>query len=50
MGYPDYSTAEAKETADGTRLDVFARQRFGGGDFGVNGARLKAWLTTLDHG
>lgn len=44
MGYPDYTTAEASVTPDGTRLDIFARQRFGQADFGVNAARLTAWL------
>ena len=44
MGFPDYTTAEATLTATGTRLDIYARQRFGGADFGVNTARLKSWL------
>ena len=44
MGYPDYTTAEATLTPTGTRLDLYARQRFGGADFGVNTARLKSWL------
>ncbi len=44
IGYPDYTTAEATITASGTRLDIHARQRFGGGDWGVNAARLADWL------
>ena len=44
MGYPDHTTAEATQTPTGTRLDLYARQRFGGADFGVNTARLRAWL------
>jgi uncharacterized protein (DUF1499 family) len=44
MGYPDYTTAEATQTQTGTRLDIHARQRFGGADLGVNTARLKEWL------
>ena len=44
IGYPDYTTAEATQTPTGTRLDIYARQRFGGSDFGVNTARLQAWL------
>lgn len=47
MGYPDYVTAEATQTPDGTRLDIFSRQRFGQGDMGVNAARLKDWLSQL---
>ena len=44
MGFPDYTTAEATLTPTGTRLDIYARQRFGGKDYGVNTARLKSWL------
>ena len=47
MGYPDYITAEVSQTPDGTRLDIFARQRYGNGDAGVNAARLQVWLSTL---
>ena len=47
MGYPDYVTAEAIQTPEGTRLDIFSRQRYGDGDMGVNAARLKDWLNQL---
>ena len=47
IGYPDYTTAEATQTPTGTRLDIYARQRFGGSDFGVNTARLQAWLKDM---
>lgn len=47
MGFPDYTTAEATQAPDGTRLDVYARQRFGEVDFGVNAARLAAWLSEM---
>ncbi len=47
MGYPDYVTAEASQNPDGTRLDIFSRQRFGDGDMGINAARLKDWLSHL---
>ena len=47
MGYPDYLTAEAIATPEGTRLDLHSRQRFGNGDWGVNAARLRAWLARL---
>ena len=49
MGFPDYITAEVRHAPQGTRLDIFSRQRFGDGDWGVNAARLTAWLTTLDQ-
>jgi hypothetical protein len=42
-GFPDYTTAEARE--DG--LYIYARLRFGGGDMGVNAARLRDWLSRL---
>lgn len=42
-GFPDYTTAEAQ--ADG--ITIFARLRFGGGDSGVNAARLRDWLSQL---
>lgn len=47
MGYPDYITAEVTQTPQGTRLDIFSRQRFGQADLGVNAARLKDWLAQL---
>lgn len=47
MGFPDYITAELAPVPGGTRLDILSRQRFGGGDFGVNAKRLRAWLSQL---
>ncbi len=47
MGYPDYITAEVSQTAQGSRLDILSRQRFGQADLGVNAARLKDWLSQL---
>ena len=46
-GFPDYTTAQATLTPQGTRLDVHARLRFGRSDLGVNAARLGAWLGAL---
>jgi uncharacterized protein (DUF1499 family) len=43
-GFPDYTTAESTPTG----ITIFARQRFGAGDFGVNAARLAAWITSLN--
>jgi len=45
MAFPDYITAEATPTPQGTRLDILSRQRYGNGDGGVNAARLRAWLS-----
>lgn len=41
MGYPDYTTAQVMP---GSGLCVFARQRFGRGDWGVNAARVGGWM------
>lgn len=46
-GFPDYTTAQTTPTPDGTRLDLFARLRFGRGDMGVNAARLTGWTRAL---
>lgn len=43
-GFPDFTTAES--TPQG--VTVFARQRFGAGDWGVNAARLTAWVSSLN--
>jgi uncharacterized protein (DUF1499 family) len=45
MGFPDYITAEASAVPDGTRLDIYSRQRYGSKDMGVNAARLRVWLS-----
>ena len=42
-GFPDYTTAESGATG----VVVFARQRFGAADWGVNAARLSAWISRL---
>ncbi len=46
-GFPDFTTAQATPTPEGTRLDLFARPRFGDYDWGVNAKRLAGWLTGL---
>lgn len=42
-GFPDYTTAEVRP--DG--VYIYARQRFGSRDMGVNAARLEGWLASL---
>lgn len=44
-GFPDYTTVEQ---IDGD-LAIVGRSRFGGGDFGVNRARIKGWIATLQQ-
>jgi hypothetical protein len=41
IGFPDYATAQVMP---GSGLCVFGRQRFGRGDWGVNAARVGAWM------
>ncbi|MFV0515625.1 MAG: DUF1499 domain-containing protein [Jhaorihella sp.] len=43
IGFPDYSTARQ----EGDRLVIWARQRFGRSDFGVNRRRVEGWLDAL---
>ncbi|MFC3118172.1 DUF1499 domain-containing protein [Jhaorihella thermophila] len=43
IGFPDYTTV----WQDGDRLVVWGRLRFGRSDFGVNRARVEAWLKAL---
>ena len=42
-GFPDYTTVQQA----GEWLKINARLRFGRGDFGVNRARIEAWLAQL---
>lgn len=45
-GFPDFTTAQVGP--DG--LTIYARSRYGSQDFGVNAARLRAWLGSLGLG
>jgi uncharacterized protein (DUF1499 family) len=44
VGFPDYLTVKAVGTRGGAGLIVYSRSRYGHGDFGVNLARVVAWL------
>ncbi len=50
FGFPDYLTVKAVATEGGAGLIVWSRARYGRGDFGVNRARVEAWLAELDRG
>lgn len=50
MGYPDYTTVAAMAGPDGITIAVYARQRFGRNDLGVNRARVEGWLAALPRG
>jgi len=44
FGFPDYLTVKAVATESGAGLIIFSRARYGRSDFGVNRARVEAWL------
>lgn len=48
IGFPDYTTVAAEAHDGGSRLAIYARLRFGRSDFGVNAARVNAWLQALE--
>ncbi len=43
MRFPDYTTVQL----DGDQVELYARQRFGQSDLGVNKARVEDWLAQL---
>lgn len=45
--FADDIVVRLREDAGGTRVDVRSRSRFGGGDLGVNAARIRAYLAGL---
>jgi len=47
MGFPDFTTVTVVDTPDGAVPVLFARQRFGSDDMGVNRARVDDWLARL---
>lgn len=44
VGFPDYISVSAVETATGSGLVLWSRSRFGYSDLGVNRARVERWL------
>jgi len=44
FGFPDYLTVKAVVMDGGAGLMIFSRARYGRSDFGVNRARVEAWL------
>jgi len=48
MGWPDYVTVRALAAEDGSTLAIYSRSRFGESDFGVNAARVSAWLEAVE--
>ncbi|MBL9059753.1 MAG: DUF1499 domain-containing protein [Mangrovicoccus sp.] len=51
IGFPDYVSVRALPAGHGgSTLAIFARQRFGRDDLGVNRTRTAAWLAALPPG
>ncbi len=54
FGFPDCLTVKAvaiESTGEaGAGLIIWSRARYGRSDFGVNRARVEAWLAALDRG
>lgn len=46
-GFPDFTSVAVLPAPGGATFAAFARARFGESDFGVNRARLQAWLKAL---
>ncbi|MBF9060212.1 DUF1499 domain-containing protein [Rhodobacterales bacterium HKCCSP123] len=44
MGYPDAISVKLVPVAQGTRVEIYSRSRFGYGDMGVNAARVARWI------
>lgn len=47
-GFPDYTSVKAVPEAGGAALMIWARQRFGVADMGVNRKRVEAWMAALE--
>ena len=46
MGYPDAISVRLTPVAQGTRVEIYSRARFGHSDMGVNAARVARWIET----
>jgi uncharacterized protein (DUF1499 family) len=44
MGFPDAVSVTLTPVAQGTRLEIYSRSRFGYSDMGVNAARVARWI------
>lgn len=47
MAFPDYISVRAVAVDGGAALHIHSRSRYGKGDWGVNEARISAWLGKL---
>ena len=49
LGFPDYTSVKAVPEAGGAALMIWARQRFGVADMGVNRKRVETWMAALEE-
>ena len=49
MGFPDYTSVKAVPESGGAALMIWARNRFGISDMGVNRRRVEAWTAALSE-
>ena len=49
LGFPDYTSVKAVPEAGGAALMIWARQRFGIADMGVNRERVETWMGALEE-
>jgi hypothetical protein len=47
MGYPDAVSIRLTPVAQGTRMEIYSRARFGHSDMGVNAARVARWIEAV---
>lgn len=47
FGFPDYISVRAVPAAGGSSIAIWSRARYGTADFGVNEARVSAWLELM---
>lgn len=47
MGFPDAVSIRLTPVSGGTRMEIYARARFGYSDLGVNAARVARWIETV---
>ncbi|MGR3464654.1 DUF1499 domain-containing protein [Limimaricola sp.] len=49
IGFPDYTSVKAVPESGGAALMIWARNRFGISDMGVNRKRVEAWMAALSE-
>ncbi|SDE17091.1 Protein of unknown function [Limimaricola pyoseonensis] len=49
IGFPDYTSVKAVPEAGGAALMIWARNRFGVSDMGVNRKRVERWIAELER-